>query len=124
MAASILTINKLQRGINAMGGMIVIDHTQFYSKQLNSVVAKYTVKQAYFDESVGRTLSYELFSAYSQIQIIFYLRDHLYHLQGKKIPDDNYEWEVAKRKYYERYKPSHKTIYEEDREWAETGKFA
>ena len=123
MAGSMIqTINKLQKAINAKNGRVIINHTQFYSEQSKRAVGLYTVKQAYWNPDKGRTESYEIYAAYSQLQIVLFLRDYWYHLNHWKIPEDNKEWIAMREKYYASHVIEGKTIYEEDKEWAENGK--
>ena len=123
MAGSMIgTINKLQKAINAKNGRIIINHTQFYSEQSRRAIGLYTIKQAYWNEEKGRTESYELYSSYSQLQTVLFLRDYWYHMNHWKIPEDNAEWINYRNKYYASHVTDGKTIYEEDKEWAENGK--
>ena len=125
MAGSmIVTINKLQKAINSKNGRVIINHTQFYSEQSRRAVGMYTIKQAYWNDTKGRTESYELYSSYSQLQTVLFLRDYWYHMNNWKIPEDNEEWIELRNKYYASHVQDTKTIYEEDKEWADQGKFA
>lgn len=122
MAGSMIhMINKLQKAINAKDGRIIINHTQFYSEQSKRAVGMYTIRQAFWHEERGRTESYELYSSYSQLQTVLFLRDYWYHMNHWKIPEDNEEWIAMREKYYSSHIPEYKTIYEEDKEWEENG---
>ena len=123
MAGSMIgTINKLQKAINAKNGRVIINHTQFYSEQSKRAIGQYTIKQAYWNEEKGRTESYELFSSYSQLQTVLFLRDYWFHMNHWKIPEDNKEWIEFREKYYASHAQEHMTIYEEDKIWEESGK--
>lgn len=104
-------INKLQKGINANGGKIIINHTQFYSEQRKGAVGMYTIKQAYWNPEKERTESYEIYSSYSQLQTLLFLRDYWNKMNGWEIPTDNIEWNEAKERYYAK----HPEIQEKDR---------
>lgn len=95
-------IHKLQTVLNNNGMRILYSTSQFYSDKQKRPVTKYTIKTAVFDEDTQRNKNEELFSSYSQIQIVLFLRDLWFNLQGKPIPTDNEEWNKAKAEYYDR----------------------
>lgn len=105
------TINKLQKAINSRDGRVIIDHTQFYSEQMKAAIPKYTIKQAYWNEDKSRTESYEIYSSYSQLQTVLFLRDYWYKMNNWEIPTDNEQWNGMKANYYNK----HPNIAEEDR---------
>lgn len=115
-------INKLQKAINSKNGRIIINHTQFYSEQSKRAIGMYTIKQAYWNEDKGRTESYELYSSYSQLQTVLFLRDYWYNMNHWKIPDDNEEWVAMRNKYYESHELEVPSIYEENKQWEDTVK--
>lgn len=120
MAGSMIqTINKLQKAINAKNGRIIINHTQFYSEQSKRAIGLYTIKQAYWNEEKRRTESYEIYSSYSQLQTVLFLRDYWYNMNHWKIPDDNKEWIAMREKYYASHQQETPTIYEENVQWEE-----
>lgn len=96
-------IHKLQHAINDKGGNILYNTTQFYSKQADRPVTLYIIKQAVWDEDRGKMVNIELFSSTSQIQIVLFLRDFWYKLNGWEVPTDNPIWEQAKETYRERH---------------------
>ena len=59
----------------------------------------YVLKKAYWDEDKGKNRNIELFSTTSQIQIVLYLRDLWYELNGWEVPTDNETWTKAKASY-------------------------
>ena len=63
----------------------------------------YIIKQAVWDEEAGKHKNIELFSAFSMIQIVLFLRDMWYTLEGREIPDDNEKWIQAKALYAEKH---------------------
>lgn len=97
-------IHKLQRAINdKFDQKILYNKTQFYSDQQDRPVTLYILKQAVWDEEKERNRNVELYSTTSQIQIVLYLRDLWYELNGWEIPTDNEEWNKAKKAYAERH---------------------
>ena len=97
-------IHKLQRAINEKYGQrILYNKTQFYSDQQDRPVTLYILKQAFWDEEKGRTRNIELYSTTSQIQIVLYLRDMWYELNGWEVPTDNETWNKAKEAYAKKH---------------------
>ena len=99
-------IHKLQHAINDRGGNILYNTTQFYSQQQERPVTLYIIKQAQWNEERQRTQNIELFSSTSQIQIVLFLRDFWYRMNGWEVPTDNPVWEEAKAAYKKRHENS------------------
>ena len=94
-------IHKLQTAINQnFGKKITLNKNQFYSNDQDRPITMYVVKQCIYDESKGRNKYIELFSSCSQLQIVLFLRDLWYELNGWEVPIDNEDWNKAKEKYY------------------------
>lgn len=90
-------IHKLQMAINSKGERITYNTSQFYSEQKHCPITKYTIKKAVPDEdNPKRTHSVELFSAYSQIQIVLFLRDYWFKLNDIPLPTDNKMWNMLR----------------------------
>ena len=96
-------IHKLQHAINDKGGNILYNTTQFYSEKEKRPVTIYIVKQAQWNEIKQKMVNVELFSATSQIQIVLFLRDFWYSMNGWEVPKDNKVWEQAKEAYYKKH---------------------
>ena len=95
-------IKKLQTAINQnFGKKITYNKTQFYSDKQDRPVTIYIIKQCIYDEDRNRNRYIELFSSCSQLQIVLFLRDMWYELNGWEVPTDNEDWTKAKQKYYE-----------------------
>lgn len=62
----------------------------------------YQLKQAVYDEGTQKTQAVELFKSTSQIQILLYLRDMWYEINGWELPTDNPMWEDIKKKMREK----------------------
>lgn len=97
MASNIKTIKKLQLAINMNCPFRILYTTnQFYSVDKQMPVTKYCLRKAELDYETHRSESVEIFSTYSQLQIILYLRDLWYTWLGKELPKDNEVWENIK----------------------------
>lgn len=98
------TIKKLQRAINEkFDERILVNHTQFYSENSGRPVEIIVVKKAVWDEEKNRTINIELFSSTSDVQIVLFLRDYWYELNGWEVPTDNEIWNKAKEQYKEKH---------------------
>jgi len=96
-------IKKLQKAINEKyDARILLNKTQFYSSKTDSPVELIVIKQAIWDSERQKYKNVELFSSSSDIQIVLWLRDYWYELNGWEIPTDNEEWNKARAKYEER----------------------
>lgn len=96
-------IKKLQRAINEkFDAKILINKTQYYSKEADKPMELLVVKKAIWDEDKQRFKNVELFSSPSDIQIVLWLRDYWYDLNGWEVPTDNEEWNRVKEHYYKR----------------------
>lgn len=78
--------------------------SQFYSDDQKRPVTKYTIKQAVYNPDKERCDNVVIFETYSQLQVLFFLRDYLAILNGEEPPHDNPQWEEAKKKYKEKLK--------------------
>jgi len=96
-------IKKLQRAINdSFNAKILINKTQFYSDKTEKAVELIVIKKAVWDNDKQKYKNIELFSSASDVQIVLWLRDYWYELNGWEIPTDNEQWNEAKAKYEER----------------------
>lgn len=96
-------IKKLQRAINdKFGQRILVNKTQYYSQESERVLEILIIKKAVWDEDKQKFTNIELFSSASDIQIVLWLRDYWYELNGWEVPTDNEEWNKAKQRYEDR----------------------
>ena len=98
MASNTTMIRKLQTAINVHGGRIMYSTSQFYSKQQDRPVTIYTVKEAVYDKEKDKYQNVELYSSTSQIQIVLFLRDYWFTMNGWELPQDNEKWNEKKAK--------------------------
>lgn len=97
-------IKKLQRAINEnFGAKILLNKTQYYSKEADKVLELLVIKKAVWDEEKQKFRNIELFSSPSDIQIVLWLRDYWYELNHWPVPTDNEEWNKAKKKYEDKH---------------------
>ena len=71
--------------------------SQFYSEKQNRPVTIYHIKQATWDEDKERFVNEELFKSTSQIQVVLFLRDLWYSVNGKEVPQNNEVWNNIKK---------------------------
>lgn len=106
MASNSVMIKKLQQALNAKGCKLLYSTSQFYSQQQDRPVTMYILKQAVWDEESGKNKSCELFKTMSQIQMVLFLRDMWYEVNGWEIPKDNEVWEQKKAESVEKQQKS------------------
>lgn len=99
MPSNSVLIHRLQQALNSKGCMILYSTSQFYSTKQNRPVTLYHIKQSIPDDNTGRLKTVELFKSASQIQIVLYLRDMWYNVNGREIPKDNEIWNNIKNNY-------------------------
>ena len=90
-------IHKLQTAINTNGGCILIDKIQFYSQDQDRPISLYKISTPGEVMKNGRRKKDVLFETPSQIQVVLYLRDYWWWIQGKPVPTDNEMWNEIKR---------------------------
>ena len=88
-------IHKLQNAINQNGGRILYEKSQFFSEDQHRPVTIYRISQALITPE-GKHKKEKLFESTSMIQIVLFLRDVWYTIQGEEIPTDNDMWEAVK----------------------------
>lgn len=95
MAAKYMsTAKKLQNAINQRHGVkLLINSYQWFSDDKNKAITQYSILQS---QEKNNTV---LFKTYSQIQLVLFLRDYWYTLNGWEVPTDNETWEEVKRQY-------------------------
>lgn len=95
---------KLQTACNKLFGVkLLIDQKQWFHKDKNTAITVYTLYQVIDKDKPSKV---KLFQTYSQVQLVLYMRDYWYELNGWEVPTDNKMWEDIKRKYGEKEEPS------------------
>ena len=77
---------------------ILYSTSQFYSKQQDRPVTMYQIRQAVYDEEVDKYKHIDLYKSTSQIQVVLYLRDLWFEINGWEVPSDNQTWNEIKEK--------------------------
>lgn len=96
MASNSVMIKKLQTALNNRGMRIMYTTSQFYSLNENRPITTYHIKQAVWDDNKEKFVNMELFKSTSQIQIVLFLRDLWYSINGKEVPQNNEVWNEKK----------------------------
>ena len=102
MASNSVNIHRLQQAINGKGYKVLYSTSQFYSDKQNRPVTVYVLKQAVWDDEAQKNRNIEIFKSTSQIQILLFLRDMWFEINGWEIPTDNEVWNDIKRKMKEK----------------------
>ena len=98
-----IMINKLQKACNEkFDAKLLYNKTQIYSEKSDKTVTFLSIKKATLDPKTGKIKNVELFNTTSELQVVKFLRDYWYELNGWEIEKDDEEWEEQKRKYQER----------------------
>ena len=93
------TIKKLQKAINInFDKKILVNKNQFYSDKTKSIIEMIVIKQAVWNEEKHKVVNVKLFESTSDVQIVLYLRDLWFKLNGWDIPTDNDVWNDIKKK--------------------------
>jgi hypothetical protein len=82
-------IHKLQVALNSKGMRILCNRSKFYSEQQQRPVTIYKVSQSIANEQSGKNQHIELFSSASQIQVVLFMRNFWYLINGMQIPPTN-----------------------------------
>lgn len=91
-------IRKLQRACNLQfGEQLCYNISQFYSETHKREINRYSLTRQITDGTTGKHSKEELFGTYSLIQMVFFIRDYWYRLNGNDIPNDNDIWIEARK---------------------------
>lgn len=118
-------IYKLQVALNSKGMRILCNRSQFYSEQQNRPVTMYKISQSRHNPQTGKNTHVELFVSASEIQIVLFLRNLWYAVNGKPIPPTNQmkgaeifeqAWKTFEETELETVLEMSNNIYDEDEE--------
>lgn len=93
------TILKLQKAINSKGGRVLVNNRQYFSKKAERARNWYSVTREVWNEDKGRYMPIEVYHGNSLIQIVCFLRDYWYIMNGWDLPDDNEMWNELREKH-------------------------
>lgn len=96
--SNLVMIKKLQTAINGRGGKILFKTSQFWSEDRQGPINVYHISQAVWDAEKLRFRHDEIFKSSSLIQVVLFLRDMWYEINGQEVPDDNEYWNEIKSK--------------------------
>lgn len=111
------TAKKLQIACRKRFGVrLLINTRQWFSEDKDRAITQYTLCQTVYHWEDGekknkrpkRETNTELFRTYSQVQLVLFLRDYWYELNGWEVPHDNEVWEEIKAEYGRTKEPSAK----------------
>lgn len=88
MHSNVEMMRRLQIALNSRGMKVLCNRSQFYSEQQNRPVTMYKVAQS-IPLPNGKNTHKTLFESASQIQIVLFMRNLWYALNGKEIPPTN-----------------------------------
>lgn len=91
---------KIARGINfKYGSHICINVSEFYGTSAKNgvpnLVRMYVVRDAYCGQG-GVFVNKELYKSGSAYNVLFFMRDLLFRIDKKELPEDNAQWEAEK----------------------------
>lgn len=118
-------IYKLQVALNSRGMRILCNRSQFFSEQQNRPVTMYKISQSRHNPQTGKNTHVELFNSASEIQIVLFLRNLWYAVNGKPIPPTNQmkgaeifeqAWKTFEMTELETVLEMSNNIYDEDEE--------
>lgn len=89
-------IRTLMFAINTHGGRVLLDRVQFFSEEQHRPVTLYKVCE------VRDGHKRALFDTASQIQVVSFLRDYWFVMDGKDLPTGQKEWnDIRERKQFD-----------------------
>lgn len=103
MNSNTTMIKKLRSAINLKGERLLYNTSEFYSEEQNRTVTIYTIKKQVWNPKLQKNKNIELFHSTSQIQIVLFLRDYWYTLNGMELPTDNEKWNKIREKIKEEH---------------------
>ena len=81
---------------------LLITTKEWFSEEKNVLMPYYTIYQYHYDPKTKKKSQEELFKCGSKIQVVLFLRDYWYTLNGWEIPQDDY-WDKKKERYRVKY---------------------
>lgn len=93
--SNLTMINKLMTAIRMNGGKLLLDRVQFFSEEQNRPITIYKVNEI-------RDKKRTLFETASQLQVVMFLRDYWFIVEGKELPNEQTDWvKIRKRKKFD-----------------------
>ena len=110
-ASNLSMIHKLQTAINMNGGALLLDRSQFFSEEQNRPITMYRVCEVTgVRNKLGHKKKDCLFETASQIQVVLFLRDYWFVMNGKKLPPivNNKKWGEIREAHLDSFKSAEK----------------
>lgn len=95
-------ISKLRQAIELKGHHLLFNTIEFYSDDKQRPIAIYHIKSSIYNVDTDKYENHELFATPSQIQVVLFLRDYLYTIEGKELPTDNEFWNEIRERFIDR----------------------
>ena len=106
MVSYLRTAKKLQTACRKIFGVkILINSRQWFNESKDMAMTVYTIQLCQTNED-GKKTYLELFKTYSQIQLVLFMRDYWYELNGWETPTDNERWQEIKNNYEQTREPN------------------
>lgn len=99
MPSNATMIKRLIGALNRNGQRVLYTTSQFWSEEANRPVTVYHIKRAVWDDEKEKFYNIDLYRNTSQIQIVLFLRDMWYTVNGKELPQNNELWNEIKQNY-------------------------
>lgn len=97
------TIKRLKIAIRQKADIkLLITTKEWFSEQKGVLMPYYIIYKHHYDAKTRKSSQEELFRCGNKIQVVLYLRDYWYNLNGWEIPKDTY-WDEKKERYNIRY---------------------
>lgn len=91
-------IRKIQKACNVLyGEQLLYNINQFYSPQQKREINRYVLLKQIDNPDTGKSSREELYSTYSLINMVCFIRDYWYLLNGLDLPDDNKRWSELRK---------------------------
>lgn len=96
-------IKKLKIAIRQKANIkLLITTKEWFSEQKNVLMPYYIIYQYHYDPETKKAYQEELFRCGNKVQVLLFLRDYWYTLNGWEIPNNDY-WDEKKERYTIRY---------------------
>lgn len=106
------TIKKLKIAIrNKYNIKLLITTKEWFSEQKQVLMPYYIIYQHHYDAKTKKSSQEELFRCGNKVQVVLFLRDYWYTLNGWDIPKDKF-WDEKKERYNVKYDGTRKNKVE------------
>lgn len=97
------TIKRLKIAIRQKADIkLLITTKEWFSESKQVLMPYYIISQHHYNSETKKSTQEEIFRCGNKIQVVLFLRDYWYNLNGWDIPKDEY-WDEKKERYNIRY---------------------